>query len=121
MERETEAITHTAEPAHAEEWRQTEPFDEGPYPAPEDQAAGTPAGMTRSDVNRRADIAVYLPPGKLPAGRDAILDYVRETGAPDDVVEAVSGLPADQEFRTIGEVVRAMGIHTEEPRDRGEG
>jgi hypothetical protein len=120
MERETQDIVHAAEPPHLEEWRQTEPFDEEFYQLPETETPGTPAGMTHADVDRRSDIAVYLPPGKLPADRDRILEYVRRAGAADDVVDALSNLPPRREFRTIGEVVRAIGIHTEEPRDRGE-
>jgi hypothetical protein len=120
LEQETEDITHTGKPAHAEEWRQTEPFDE-PYSVPEDQLPGAPAGMTPSDVDRRADIAVYLQPHKLPADRDAILDYARQEGAPDDVIDALASLPARRVFHTIGEVARAIGIHTEEPRDHADG
>jgi Protein of unknown function (DUF2795) len=120
MERETEDITRTGEPQPGEEWRQTEPFDE-PYSVPEDQMPGTPAGITPSDVDRRTDIAVYLPPHKLPADRGAILDYARQADAPDDVVDALSRLPARRVFHTIGEVVRAIGIHTEDPRDHADG
>jgi hypothetical protein len=76
--------------------------------------------MTQSDVDRRADIAIYLPLGKLPAGRAAILDYLRGTGPLADVVAAVSRLPGHQRFATIGEVVRAIGIPTEQARDTGE-
>jgi hypothetical protein len=107
MERETEDITRTGEPQPGEEWRQTEPFDE-PYSVPEDQMPGTPAGITPSDVDRRAD-------------RGTILDYARQADAPDDVVDALSRLPARRVFHTIGEVVRAIGIHTEDPRDHADG
>jgi hypothetical protein len=118
LKRETEAVTHTAQPDHLEEWRQTEPFDEGPLSEPAGYVPGAPAGMTEADVEQRADIAIWLEPGKLPAARDALLEQLRETGAPDEVVAAVSRLPAGQQFRTIGEIVRAIGIPTEEPRDR---
>jgi len=120
MERETHDIGHAGEP-HLQEWRQTEPFDEEFYQLPEAETPGTPAGMTHADVDRRSDIAIYLPPGKLPADRDKILGYVRRAGATDDVLDALGNLPPHREFRTIGEVVRAIGIPTEEPRDRGEG
>ena len=73
MEREDREITHTGEPQPGPEWRQTEPFDE-PYNTPEEQMVGTPAGITPSGVNERADIAVYLQPHKLPAERGGILD-----------------------------------------------
>jgi Protein of unknown function (DUF2795) len=118
LQRETEPVTHTAQPDHLEEWRQTEPFDAGPISEPEEHVPGAPVGMTEADVERRADIAIWLEPGKLPADRDAILDQLRETGAPDDVIAALAGLPRGQEFRTTGEIVRAVGIPTEEPRDR---
>jgi Protein of unknown function (DUF2795) len=120
MEREDREITHTGEPQPGPEWRQTEPFDE-PYSTPEEQMIGTPAGMTPSDVNERADIAVYLQPHKLPADRAAILDYARQEGAPDEVMDALGRLPGRQVFHTIGEVARAIGIHTEEPRDHADG
>lgn len=84
---------------------------------PEDHEPGTPPGMSTSDVNERFDIAIYLPPGKLPASRATIIDLVRDAGAPGYVVAAVWRLPAEQEFSTIGEVVRAMGISTEAAGD----
>jgi hypothetical protein len=96
MEREDREITHTAEPEPGPEWRQTEPFDE-------------------------PDIAVYVQPHKLPAERGAILDYARHEGAPDEVLDALGRLPARTVFHTIGEVVRAIGIPTEEPRDHTDG
>ncbi len=118
LEREAEPVTHTAQPDHLEEWRQTEPFEEGPISVPEEQMPGAPAGMTEADVERRADIAIWLEPGKLPADRDALLEQLRETGAPDEVVAAVAGLPGGQKFHTTGQIVRAIGVPTEEPRDR---
>ena len=120
MEREDEEITHTAEPQPGPEWRQTEPFNE-PYNTPEEQMVGTPAGITPSGVYERADIAVYLQPHKLPADRVGILDSARQEGAPDEVLDALGRLPARTVFHTIGEVVRAIGIHTEDPRDQADG
>jgi hypothetical protein len=57
-------------------------FDRGHDRRPAEQTPGAPAGMTASDVNERSDIAIYLPPGKLPASRSVILDYLRDTGRP---------------------------------------
>jgi hypothetical protein len=112
LAREDRDLTSTAQPAHTEEWRQPEPFDRG-----HEQTPGAPPGMTASEVNERSDIAIYLPPGKLPASRSAILGYLRDTGAPDYAIAAVSRLPGDREFATIGEIVRGIGIHTEAARD----
>jgi hypothetical protein len=119
LAREDRDLTSTAQPAHTEEWRQPEPFDRGHDRRPAEQTPGAPAGMTASDVNERSDIAIYLPPGKLPASRSVILDYLRDTGAPDYAIAAVSRLPGDREFATIGEVVREIGIPTEAARDAG--
>jgi hypothetical protein len=123
MERETQTIRHDGQPAHTEEWRQTEPFEEEPLSLdlPGDEAPGTPHGMTEADVELRADIAIWLEPGKLPADRDSLLGQAREAGAPDGVLDALARLPAGRQFGTAGEVVRALGIPTEEPRDSGAG
>jgi hypothetical protein len=88
-------------------------------PSAKGDIPGASAGMTASDVNERFDTAIYLPPGKLPASRATILDYMRDTGAPDYAITAASLLPADQQFATIGEIVRAIGIPTEAGRDAG--
>jgi hypothetical protein len=116
MEEETETITRSGQPPRTEEWRETEPFEEEhlDLELPEAETPAAPPGMTRADVERRSDIARYLPPHKLPASRDTLLDFLQRTGAPDDVVDAISSLPTDREFRTVGEIVRALGIHTEE-------
>ena len=123
MEQETATIRHDGQPAHTQEWRQTEPFDEEPLSLdlPGDQAPGTPPGMTEAGVELRADIAIWLEPGKLPADRDGMLGQARESGAPDGVLDALSRLPAGRQFSTVGEIVRALGIRTEEPRDTGAG
>ena len=123
MEQETSTIRHDGQPAHPEEWRQPEPFEEEPLSLslPGDDAPGVPPGMAEADVELRTDIAIWLEPGKLPADRDAILGQARETGAPDEVLDALARLPAGQRFGTAGEIVRALGIHTEEPRDPGAG
>ena len=70
--------------------------------------------MTPADVERRADIARWLPPHKLPADRDTLLAFVQHEGAPDDVTGALASLPARRKFATIGEIVRALGIPYEE-------
>ena len=123
MEQETASIRHDGQPAHTEEWRQTEPFEEEPLSLdlPADEAPGTPPGMTEADVELRADIAIWLEPGKLPARRDSLLEQARGAGAPDGVLDALARLPAGRRFGTVGEIVRALGIRTEEPRDPGAG
>lgn len=115
MEGEDESILRTGQPPRTEEWREPEPFDPEhlDQELPPDQEPAAPRGMTPADVDLRSDIARWLPPHKLPEGRDALLEFLRHEGAPDDVVDAIGRLPARQTFATIGEIVRALGIHTE--------
>ncbi len=113
MEKETETLTHSGQPSRTEEWRQTEPVDEVHLAMPDDEQPGTPRGMTPADVNERSDIARYIEPHKLPAGRAALLRHLDATGAPDEVVDAIRRLPDGRQFSTVGEIVRALGSHTE--------
>ena len=116
MEEEDQTITRAGHQPHTEEWRETEPFDEGHLETelPEPQEPAAPRGMTPADVERRADIARWLPPHKLPADRDTLLAFVQHEGAPDDVTDALASLPGRRKFATIGEIVRALGIPYEE-------
>lgn len=66
--------------------------------------------MSPAEVARRAELTRHLPPSVFPADRRRLLAHLRNKKAPASVVEAVSGLPEGQEFRTIGEVVRAAGL-----------
>lgn len=72
-----------------------------------------PRGMSPADVARRAELTRHLPPGEFPADRARLLTRLRARHAPDSVIDAVSGLPEGQEFQTLGEVVRAIGLRTE--------
>ena len=116
MEGEDESILRTGQPPRTEEWREPEPFDPEhlDLELPEDQEPAAPRGMTTGDVDLRSDIARWLPPHKLPEGRDALLEFLQHEGAPDDVVAAIGRLPAGRKFGTIGDIVRTLGIHTEE-------
>jgi hypothetical protein len=68
-----------------------------------------PPGMSPADVARRAELTRHLPPGEFPADRASLLTRLKTRHAPDSVIDAVSGLPEDREFHTLGEVVRAIG------------
>lgn len=69
-------------------------------------------GVSPADVARRAELTRHLPPSEFPADRRRLLAYLRRRKAPESVVEAVSGLPEGQEFHTVGEIVRAIGLRT---------
>lgn len=115
LERETEDLIRSGRPSRTEEWREPEPV-EGEHlhlAVPPDHQPGAPYGMTAADAERRSDIARYLPPSAFPADRDMLLAYLARETAPDDISDAIGSLPAGRQFRTIGEVVRALGIPTE--------
>jgi hypothetical protein len=114
LEHEAQSITRSGQPPHTEEWRETEPLDEGHLTLPPDHEPGTPAGMTPADVDRRSDLARYLTRGDFPADRDALLGFLDRSGAPDDVTDAIRRLPGGRRFAAFGDVVRALGIPTEE-------
>jgi hypothetical protein len=69
-------------------------------------------GMSPVDVARRAELSRHLPPGEFPADREGLLDHLRRKNAPTSVIETISKLPDGPQFRTIGEVIRAIGTRT---------
>jgi hypothetical protein len=81
--------------------------------APPESPRTPPRGMSPADVARRAALTRHLPPSVFPADRASLLTHLRSHRAPETVVSAVSGLPEGQEFHTLGEVVRAIGLLSE--------
>jgi hypothetical protein len=69
-------------------------------------------GMSPVDVARRAELSHHLPPGEFPADRESLLAQLRRKNAPASVIETISKLPEGPQFRTIGEVIRAIGMRT---------
>jgi hypothetical protein len=115
LERETEDLTRSGWPSRTQEWREPEPV-EGDHlhlAVPPDHQPGAPHGMTAADAERRSDIARYLPLRAFPADRDALLAHLGPENIPDDIYDAIRSLPPGRQFRTIGDVVRALGIPTE--------
>jgi Protein of unknown function (DUF2795) len=115
LERETVDLTRSGWPSRTQEWREPEPV-EGDHlhlAVPPDHQPGAPQGMTAADAERRSDIARYLPLRALPADRDTLLAHLGPGNVPDDIYDAIRRLPPGRQFRTIGEVVRALGIPTE--------
>jgi len=115
LERGVKDLTRSGRPSRTEEWREPEPV-EGEHlhlAVPPDHQPGAPHGMTAADAERRSDIARYLPPRTFPADRDTLLAYLGRESAPDEIYDAIGSLPHGRPFRTVGEVVRALGIPTE--------
>jgi Protein of unknown function (DUF2795) len=80
---------------------------------PTERPRTPPRGMSPADVARRAALTRHLPPSEFPADRARLLTHLRSHRAPELVIDAVSGLPEGQQFQTLGEVVRAIGLVTE--------
>lgn len=79
-----------------------------------DATASAPAraarGMSPAEVARRAELSRHLPPGEFPADRRRLLAHLRSKSAPASVIEAVAGLPEGKEFKTVGEIIREIGL-----------
>jgi hypothetical protein len=83
---------------------------EGGGDAPPEQQRTPPRGPSPADVARRATLTRHLPPSEFPADRARLLTHLRSRRAPESVIDAVSGLPEGEQFQTLGEVVRAIGL-----------
>ncbi|HEX2312655.1 MAG TPA: DUF2795 domain-containing protein [Thermomonospora sp.] len=117
MRHETEGMVRGGGATHTEEWRQTESADEPPGSVqmpPERQGGG--ADMTAREVEWRSEIAQVLAPLEYPADRGRILSFLEARHAPDNIITAMTGLPKDRQFRNVGEIARAIGVHTEQHR-----
>jgi hypothetical protein len=77
---------------------------------------GTPAGMSGSDVEGRADLAGYLGKEIWPADAETLQAKAREANAPDRVQGQLQSLPSDQRFANISEVWQALHGGVEQQR-----
>jgi Protein of unknown function (DUF2795) len=55
-------------------------------------------------IARRSDLARFIEPSRLPAGRDALLAAAADHDAPEWVRSALARLPQDRTFSTFEEV-----------------
>jgi hypothetical protein len=77
---------------------------------------GTAPGTTERDLDRRAALAAALGKEVWPADRDALLARAEESNAPDGVVADLRRLPAGERFTNVQDVVRSLGLGTEQQR-----
>jgi hypothetical protein len=80
-------------------------FDE-PFPGME---------LTDADVEKRTELSRHLAAARFPAGRDELIAAARDDHAPDDLMQALDQLPADQAFETVQAVWQALGGNVEPP------
>ena len=71
--------------------------------------------LTDADVEKRAELSRHLAAARFPAGRDELLAAARDDHAPDDLMQALDQLPADQAFETVQAVWQALGGNVEPP------
>ena len=117
---ETEGLVRSGHETRAEEWKGSEPAGEdqpGVRLEPNGPSQpGTPAGMSETDVERRAELAAHLAPAVYPADRDALRSVAEEQFAPDWIVALLDSLPRNRSFDNVADVWVAAGGHVE--RDR---
>ena len=78
-----------------------------------DEAVGL--GISEADAHRRAELARHLAAASFPARRDDLVSAAQADFAPDDVVDDLRRLPADQQYENVQAVWMALGGQAEEP------
>ena len=118
MEHEVRGIVQGAVNSRAEEARDPEPAGEDQPDATWEGAGtrtgGAPPGMTYEEVEQRSRLGRYIPMASLPGDRDDLIAGATEMNAPDDVLDMLSPLPEDTEYRTVSEIWAALGHHNED-------
>ena len=113
MAHETQGIVRGApQPAHAEDWRQPEPFEDAVPPVRRgDGANPRPSGR---DYELRSELARILTRDWFPADRDAIVARLGDSDAPQDLTDRVAALPENARFDSPRDVLVALGINSPE-------
>lgn len=115
MAHETQGVVRGgAHRAHAEQWREPEPVDDAVPPVRRgDGANPQPSGR---DYELRNELARVLTRDWFPADRDAVLDRLGDSDAPQDLTDAVAALPEGSRFDHPRDVLVALGINSPETR-----
>jgi hypothetical protein len=101
--------------SRAEDWREPEPSTEG---EPNVGTVPRPDSLSRSDIELEANpdeiearsrFGRYLARSSFPARRDQLLHDARAASAPDDILDALSRLPANQLFENVTRAWAALG------------
>jgi hypothetical protein len=119
LQSETRGMTQAGHDVRAEEWKTPEPSGEDQPPvsvgANGEVRGGTPEGMTRSDLDERAELASVLGKELWPAEAEVVKERVRESNAPDRIRELVTGLPQGT-YEGASEVWAALTGEREDTR-----
>ncbi|MCF6522855.1 DUF2795 domain-containing protein [Streptomyces sp. JJ36] len=113
MKRELQGRLRSGHPTRAEEWNDPEPEADDDPRVTTGPVPGRPLGDPEETEAEalRFDLARYLGRGTFPAGRRTVLYTLRERNAPDALVDTARELPEGREYRTVQEVVDALGRH----------
>lgn len=108
---ETREITHGgAQRGHTEEWREPEPMEDSfPTPSPR---------LPDQDVVDRSELARVMTRDVFPATREALLRRLDDSDAPPELADRVATLAPHSRFRSVHEVLAALGIASPETRGR---
>ncbi len=75
-------------------------------------------GISDSEADDRAELARHLAAAHFPAGRDELVAAAEASNAPDDVLGALRGLGAGEDFANVQAVWVALGGEAEQPHTR---
>lgn len=103
-------------PVRGEEGQETLPSGEDRSFAQAVPSGAAPSGMTAEGVYIRNDLARHLDRSVYPARRSALLGALHRHRAPDELLERVAALPAEEVYPNVQAVVRALGYGTEAHR-----
>jgi hypothetical protein len=119
LRHETEGLVRGNGPTHAQQGNDPEPVEtdtgRDPTAAGTSREAGTPPGMTVSDVQNRSAFAKLLAGVRYPATPERLSAHVAEEGAPEVAVRALGGLP-DRDYAGLPDVMDALGYGHETER-----
>jgi hypothetical protein len=105
-------VRGSANRAHGEEWRETEP-GEGSVPPVRRRDGANPRPGER-DIELRSEFARIMTRDRFPANKDAIAARLIDADAPADLSQRVAALPAGRRFNSRHDVMAALGINSPE-------
>ena len=114
---DVDSLTHgSPEESRAQEGRLQEDPEVGPGRRFDDSVPGM--DLTTGEVEERAELSRHLSAAHFPARREELLAVAADDHAPEDVMQALDRLPADEAFETVQAVWQALGGHVEPPHSQ---
>jgi hypothetical protein len=120
LQHEVEGLVRSGRTTHAQEWKEPEPSGEDQPDvdrAPEETlVGGVPDATTGTDIEGRSQLAALLGKEVWPATRDELCARAKQSAAPDRVMDLLSKLPGDHDYRNLQEVWSTLGGGAEQQR-----